>query len=110
VALIAAAFLVWSGGLVPLDGRSLVAWSAALFTHPLLDLVTTGPRIASRGFGITLLWPLSNHRWFLRRPLFEQEGEWLRCRSFRCLIAGVLPEVVWLGPLCVGVAALGLLR
>ncbi len=109
-AIISAALLLWRGGLLSVDGRVLVAWSAALVTHPLLDLVTTGPRIAARGFGIALFWPLSNRRWFLRRPLFEQEGEWLRCRSIRCLIARVSPELIWLGPLCVGMTVLGLLR
>ena len=108
-AFVVVALLMWRTGLLPVDGRLLVAWSAALLSHPLLDLVTTGPRIASRGFGIALLWPLSQRRWFLQRPVFEQDGEWLRCRSIRCLVARISPELIWLGPLCVGVAVLGLL-
>lgn len=102
--------LAWRTGVVPIDGRYLAAWSTALLTHPLLDLLTTGPRIAAGGSGIALFWPLSNRRGYLRRPLFEQDGRWLRCRSPICLLRLLTPELVWLAPPWVIVSVVSLLR
>jgi membrane-bound metal-dependent hydrolase YbcI (DUF457 family) len=51
-------------------GLSL-AWSAALFSHPILDVLTTGPRDGAGGFGIPLFWPLSSRRWYLARPVYR---------------------------------------
>jgi len=52
----------------PLPSAYLLAWSLALFSHPLLDVVTTGPALAEVGWGIPLLWPVSRRRFFLIRP------------------------------------------
>jgi membrane-bound metal-dependent hydrolase YbcI (DUF457 family) len=109
-ATIVAVLLVSSTEIVPVDGRHLAAWSAALVSHPLLDLLTTGPRIAADGSGIALFWPLSNRRQHLRRPLFEQDGRWLSCRSPRCMLRLLTPELLWLGPLCAIVSVISLLR
>jgi membrane-bound metal-dependent hydrolase YbcI (DUF457 family) len=52
----------------------VLAWSAALFTHPLLDIVTTGPTLAEFGWGIPLFWPFSRRRLFVARPLGGDRG------------------------------------
>lgn len=109
-ALVVCALLVWGGGVLALDGRYVTAWSAALLTHPLLDLLTTGPRSGARGAGVALLWPLSRRRWYLRRPLFEQDGRWVRCRSPQCLLGLLRSELIWLGPLWAVAFLLSLLR
>jgi len=51
------------------DWRSLAPWGAALFSHVFLDIVCTGPALGEKGQGIPLLWPLSSHRWYVRRPI-----------------------------------------
>jgi len=67
------------------------AWIAALFTHPILDVATTSPRVAARGFGIPLLWPISRRRFAARRPVMETlEVE--TCRSWAGLWEGLRPE------------------
>jgi membrane-bound metal-dependent hydrolase YbcI (DUF457 family) len=109
-ALVACVLLVWRGGGMALDGRSVTAWSAALLTHPVLDLLATGPRSGRRGAGVALFWPLSRRRRYLRHPLFEQDGRWLRCRSPRCLLGLLRSELIWLGPPCAVASLLNLLR
>jgi membrane-bound metal-dependent hydrolase YbcI (DUF457 family) len=109
-ALVACASLAWRAGVMPVDGRSLAAWSLALLTHPVLDLLTTGPRSGATGAGVAICWPLSRRRQYLRRPLFEQDGRWLRCRSPRCMLGRLKPELVWLGPPCAVASLLSLLR
>ena len=51
------------------DWRSLAPWAAALFSHVILDIVCTGPALGEKGQGIPLFWPLSAHRWYVRRPI-----------------------------------------
>jgi membrane-bound metal-dependent hydrolase YbcI (DUF457 family) len=53
----------------------LLAWSAALVSHPLLDVIATGPTVARLGWGIPLLWPLSRKRYFVSRPITGDHGE-----------------------------------
>ncbi len=79
------------------SGGLLWGWSATLLSHPVLDVATTGPKLAARGYGIGIFWPLSRHRFFAPRPLVdtpELEG----CRSIRELIVLLRPEVFTLGP------------
>lgn len=59
---LAGAWRAWRDG--P-DARLYLAWTAALLSHPLLDVVTTSSASAARGFGIPLLWPLTKRRWAL---------------------------------------------
>jgi len=85
-------------GVGSLDGGILLAWLAAVVSHPLVDVVTTGPEMAGRGFGIPLFWPLSKRRFFVPRPIVETE-DLDKCRSagevWRCL----RPEVIRFSPL-----------
>ncbi len=92
-----------AGGVEPGIG---VAWAAALLSHPLLDLVTTGPATAARGAGITLLWPVVSRRWFLQHPLFAA-GEFTECRSPVQVWKALLPEVYHLGPASAVIILLG---
>lgn len=47
-----------------------LAWIAALLSHLLLDVLTTGPTLGRLGWGIPLLWPASLRRFHVGRPLF----------------------------------------
>ncbi len=83
-----------------------LAWAAALLSHPLLDVVTTGPALAARGAGIPLLWPIISRRWFLQHPLFAA-GEFMKCQSRGQAWKALLPEVYFLGPMSIGIILLG---
>ena len=72
-----------------------LAWGVALLAHPLLDVVTTGPRVARAGFGIPLFWPISSQRWFVQHPRFES-APLTAYRSVRTLYKALLPELRWL--------------
>ena len=88
---------------IPSIGSGVVgAWAAALLSHPLLDVATTGPRGAARGYGIPLVWPLSRKRWYLQRPLLET-AKFEACRSVRDVWDGVRPEVVRIVPVALAV-------
>ncbi len=54
---------------LPMNGKFMVAWTAALMSHLVLDVLCTGP---SLGHGIPLLWPLTPRRWSVPRPMFPQ--------------------------------------
>lgn len=92
-ALAASVFLF--GGL---DPRIAAAWTAALLSHPLLDVVTTGPSTSEQGYGIALFWPVHRRRWSVSRPILESL-DLSTCRSPRDVWVGVVPEMVRLGPL-----------
>ena len=47
-----------------------LAWIAALLSHLLLDVLTTGPTLGRLGWGIPLFWPASPRRFHVERPLF----------------------------------------
>jgi membrane-bound metal-dependent hydrolase YbcI (DUF457 family) len=86
--------------------HELVAvWSVVLLSHPLVDLLATGPRTAHKGFGLPLFWPLWPRRWYLRRPLVEPPSlrEYRSGRVWRRL----LRELTLFGPACVGMVLLG---
>lgn len=44
------------------------AWIAALLSHLLLDVLTTGPTLGRLGWGIPLFWPVSTRRFHVPRP------------------------------------------
>lgn len=46
----------------------VLAWIAALLSHLLLDVLTTGPTLGRLGWGIPLLWPVSRRRFYVSRP------------------------------------------
>ncbi len=102
---LSAALLVLAPRVVPLETSVLIGWIAALLSHPVLDVVSTGPPLGHRGYGIALAWPLSQRRWFLLRPLFETV-DLGACRSWREVWEGVRPELKVLGPLAGLVIAL----
>jgi membrane-bound metal-dependent hydrolase YbcI (DUF457 family) len=54
----------------PQPAGLVVAWVAALLSHFVLDVVTTGPTLGRLGWGIPLLWPFSARRFYANRPLF----------------------------------------
>jgi membrane-bound metal-dependent hydrolase YbcI (DUF457 family) len=93
---------------LPVDRRVALAWWAALISHPVLDVVTTGPTLWERGYGIGILWPVSGRRWFSRRPIIDQTTEWGSCRSVREVWDGLFPEIVMLTPVCALIVALTL--
>lgn len=76
-----------------------LAWSAALFSHPLLDVITTGPRDAAGGFGIPLFWPLSSRRWYLASPVYRSIPLAAYLSSAEEVWRGLWTEVSLLGPL-----------
>ena len=76
-----------------------LAWVDALLSHPLLDLVSTGPAAAARGFGVALLWPLNSRRWFLRQPILRT-AQLAACRSGKEIWKGIGLEISSLGPAC----------
>lgn len=54
----------------------LVVWIAALLSHLLLDVITTGSKLGDLGWGIPLFWPFSKKRFYLNRPLLiSDRGE-----------------------------------
>ncbi len=55
---------------VGLDWRYLVSWEGALFSHVLLDVLSSGPALGARGHGIPLFWPVTSRRWYVHRPIF----------------------------------------
>jgi membrane-bound metal-dependent hydrolase YbcI (DUF457 family) len=82
---------------LPVDPRQALAWVAALASHPLLDVLATGPVLGAQGYGIALFWPLSKKRFFIKKPLFETM-DLSKCRSLRDVWQGFRPELVTLGP------------
>lgn len=103
ILLAAWAWTLLPGSVEPAFG---LAWAAALLSHPLLDLVTTGPAVAIRGFGIALLWPVLSRRWFLQHPIFYTP-DFTACRSTGEVWKALLPEVYCLGPASLLVVLLG---
>jgi membrane-bound metal-dependent hydrolase YbcI (DUF457 family) len=78
----------------------VLVWSVALLSHPLVDLLATGPRAGRKGFGLPLFWPLWPRRWYLRRPLVHPPSlEQYKTGAFWRLL---LPEVLTFGPACIG--------
>lgn len=54
------------------DWRLVAAWTAALVSHLVLDVLCTGPAVGRRDYGIPLLWPLMSRRWSVRRPVIPE--------------------------------------
>jgi membrane-bound metal-dependent hydrolase YbcI (DUF457 family) len=69
------AVVSWVGFLAldpPVDWRFMVAWTAALMSHLVLDVLCTGPLLGRQGLGIPLLWPLTPRRWCVTQPMFPE--------------------------------------
>jgi len=50
-----------------------IAWIAALLSHYLLDVATTGPTLGRLGWGIPLFWPVSGRRFYVSRPFLVSD-------------------------------------
>ena len=82
---------------VTVSTATLWVWIVTLISHPVVDVVTTGPELARRDYGIPLFWPLVRKRWFLERPILNT-ADFSACRSLRDVWVAVRPELVRLGP------------
>jgi len=101
----------WAGiALLPLelDWRVGLAWLVALVSHPALDVLTTGPELGARGYGIGVLWPVGRSRWYMERPLVNQTTEWESCRSLGEVWHGLKPELAVFGSISLVVFVLAL--
>jgi len=75
-----------------------LAWIAALLSHLLLDVLTTGPTLGRLGWGIPLLWPLSRRRFHVRRPVFV--GDRTESHTLADTLREMREELVGIVPLC----------
>jgi membrane-bound metal-dependent hydrolase YbcI (DUF457 family) len=98
----------WDWLALQIEPGMALAWLTALLSHPLLDVVTTGPKVAAQGFGIPLLWPVYPRRWYFRKPIFCA-AEFKAFRSVRGASKAILSEVYHLGPFSVSLMLLALL-
>ncbi len=82
----------------------LLAWLAALLTHPMVDYLTSGTRLGSVGYGIALWWPVSRRRYFSKRVwLARNRGETRRAWNY---VPQAFEELVRLGPFAAGAVLL----
>ena len=89
-----------------LDWRLLAAWTAALLSHLLVDVLTTGPVMGWQGHGIPLFWPLTKRRWFVRAPIFPEENL-LEDVTPDLLVRTCWQELLHFGPAAVTLLVLG---
>jgi membrane-bound metal-dependent hydrolase YbcI (DUF457 family) len=66
---------------VRVDRGTLLAWSAALLSHPFFDVITTGPKLGALGWGIPLYWPISSRRFWVTWPILGDRDEGLTVRD-----------------------------
>jgi membrane-bound metal-dependent hydrolase YbcI (DUF457 family) len=83
-----------------------IAWSVALLSHPVLDLLTTSPGAVAHGYGIPLFWPVSHRRWAVRQTIFNAPGL-IALRSPSKVWKSLLPEVCILGPVAIALILAG---
>jgi membrane-bound metal-dependent hydrolase YbcI (DUF457 family) len=83
-----------------------VAWSAALLSHPFLDVITTGPALGVLGWGIPLFWPFSGKRFFVSWPLLGDRDEGLTVAD---TVREMGDDVLRVVPVCAVVVVLTLL-
>jgi membrane-bound metal-dependent hydrolase YbcI (DUF457 family) len=83
----------------------LLAWVAALLSHFLLDVATTGPTLGQLGWGIPLLWPFSRRRFYMNRPLLV--GDRPKSQGLGDLLRELGQDVVRIVPVCAAVVVVG---
>ena len=89
----------------PVQLDLVLVWSIVLLSHPVIDLMATGPRASRKGLGLPLFWPVYPYRWYLRRPLLHPPSfAQYKSGAFWRLL---LPEVLTFGPACLGLILLG---
>lgn len=80
------------------------AWIAALLSHYLLDVITTGPTLGRMGWGIPLLWPLCRKRFWVRHPFLV--GDRTESQTYHDTLREMREDLVRLVPPCVVVMLL----
>lgn len=91
--------------LAPTPSASLWgAWIAALLSHYVLDVITTGPTLGRLGWGIPLFWPLSRRRFWVRHPFLV--GDRTESQTFRDTLREMREDLTRLVPPCLVVIVL----
>lgn len=90
-------------GAMPAAGV-LWAWVAALLSHYLLDVITTGPTLGRLGWGIPLLWPFSRRRFWAARPFLV--GDRNESETYHDTLREMREDLVRLVPVCLVVILL----
>jgi membrane-bound metal-dependent hydrolase YbcI (DUF457 family) len=90
----------------PFQWQFLAAWTGALLSHLVLDVLSTGPVLGRQGHGISLFWPLTQRRWFVREAMFP-EADLLEEITPGLLVRTCLRELVHLGPAAGALLVLG---
>jgi membrane-bound metal-dependent hydrolase YbcI (DUF457 family) len=100
--------LVIAAGLVVMGALDLrpaiglqVVWIAALLSHYLLDVITTGPTLGRLGWGIPLLWPVSRTRFWVAHPFMV--GDRAESQKLADTLREMGEDMVRLVPPCAGV-------
>jgi membrane-bound metal-dependent hydrolase YbcI (DUF457 family) len=88
-----------------IPGGVLLAWAAALISHPLLDVATSGPTLGRIGWGIPLFWPVSRVRYFSRRPFLV--GDRPESVHLTDTLREMGADLIRFGPVCLAVILLG---
>ena len=83
----------------------VLAWTAALLSHYLLDVVTTGPTLGRLGWGVPLLWPISRRRFYVNRPLLVPDRS--KSQGLHDLLREVWEDTVRLVPPCALIVIVG---
>ena len=81
------------------------AWTAALLSHYVLDVVTTGPTLGRMGWGVPLLWPISRRRFYVSRPLLVPDRN--ESQGLRDLLREAWEDAVRLVPPCALIVIVG---
>lgn len=84
-------------GAAPAAGL-LAAWIAALLSHYLLDVITTGPTLGRLGWGIPLFWPVSRKRFWVSRPFLV--GDRTESQKLADTLREMGEDTIRLVPLC----------
>ncbi len=74
------------------------AWIAALLSHYLLDVITTGPTLGRMGWGIPLFWPLSRRRFWVRHPFLV--GDRTESHTYHDTLREMREDLTRLVPAC----------
>jgi membrane-bound metal-dependent hydrolase YbcI (DUF457 family) len=82
----------------PQSPTIVLAWTVALLSHYVLDVVTTGPTLGKLGWGVPLLWPLTRRRFYVNRPLLVRDRG--KSQGLGDMLREVWEDTVRVVPLC----------